>query len=166
MDAVLRLHRMWLSSPSEGRQAELHGAPLNNEKFEGTDLRRLLATEASFRESRFYDVDLSGSELRGAQFYRARLHHSNLSKVNAREANFAGARLDHCDFSGASLAGAIFFRAELNQCIFRDADLQGCDFREMRMRGGDFRGANLGRSTGLSAEQIARAIVDQATTLP
>ncbi len=166
MHAVLKLHRLWLSTASEGRQAELSGAPLNDEKFEGTDLRRLLAPEASFHESRFYDADLSGSELAGAQFYHARLHHSRLREVSACDTNFTGARLDHCDFSGAILARANFFRAEMNQCSFRDADLQGCDFREVRMRGGDFRGANLLGATGLTAEQIAQAIIDDATQMP
>ena len=67
MDAVLKLHRMWLSNPSEGRQADLGGAPLNGENFTGTDLSRLAAAGASFHESRFYDVDLTGSDVRGAE---------------------------------------------------------------------------------------------------
>jgi uncharacterized protein YjbI with pentapeptide repeats len=50
--------------------------------------------------------------------------------------------------------------------LFRDADLQGCDFREARMRGGDFRGANLGGAVGLVPDQIAEAIIDEATILP
>ena len=101
MDAVLRLHRMWLSNPSEGRQADLSGAALNTEIFTGADLRCLLARGASFHEARFYDVDLSGSDLTGAEFYHARLHHSSLKETKARDADFIGAKIDHCDFSRA-----------------------------------------------------------------
>ena len=63
MDAVLRLHRMWLSTPSEGGQAELHGAPLNDEKFEGTDLRWLLATEGCLPTERGARVRRSSSKI-------------------------------------------------------------------------------------------------------
>jgi uncharacterized protein YjbI with pentapeptide repeats len=79
MDAVLELHRMWLSNPSEGRQADLRGAPLNGEHFTETNLSGLLAAGASLHESRFYDADLSNSDFSGAEFYHARLHHSRLT---------------------------------------------------------------------------------------
>ena len=151
MDAVLKLHRMWLSNPSEGRQADLSGVPLNLEDFIEADLRCLLAVGASFRETRFYDVNLSGSDMSGACFYHARLHHSRLRELKAKGSNFVGAKLDHCDFSSAELAGANFYRAQINACIFRAASLQNCDFREARIRGADFRGANLvgsGRDDG------------------
>jgi uncharacterized protein YjbI with pentapeptide repeats len=166
MDAILRLHRIWLSSPSEGRQAELGGAPLNGESFTGTDLRCLHAAAASFHESRFYDVDLGGSDVTGAEFNDARMHHSRLTELAAEQADFAGARIDHCDFSRAKLVGARFARAHLVACSFRDADLQECDFREVRMRGSDFRGANLRGAIGLTAEHLAQAIIDDATVLP
>ena len=155
MDMVLRLRRMWL-----------HGATADKENFDGEDLRGLFAPSVSFREARFYDVDLSGGDFSEAQFYHARLHHSIIREVEARASNFTGSRLDHCDFSKAILTGATFFRSEITACNFRGADLQGCDFREARVRGGDFRGANLRGSIGLTAEQIAQAIIDDATTLP
>jgi uncharacterized protein YjbI with pentapeptide repeats len=144
MKTTIRFHRIWLSSPSEGPQADPRRAP----------------------EARYYDVDLSGTEVGEAQFYRARLHHSRLRELKARGANFTGARIDHCDLSGAELAGSNFFRAEITQSIFRGADLEGCDFREVRLRGCDFRGAYLRGAIGLTPEQIAQAIIDAATTLP
>jgi uncharacterized protein YjbI with pentapeptide repeats len=165
MDAVLRLHRRWLSNPSEGRQAELSGAPLNGENFAG-DLRYLRAPAASFHESRFYDVDLEGSDVTAAEFDHARMHHSSFTRVKGRKANFTGARIDHCDFSKAELTGAKFTRAHLVECSFRNADLAGCDFREARMRGGDFRGANLRGAIGLTPAQLAQAITDDTTILP
>jgi uncharacterized protein YjbI with pentapeptide repeats len=166
MDAVLRLHRMWLSNPSEGRQADLRGVTVDYGNLEGEDLRRLLAQGVSFREARFYDVNLSGGDFSAAQFDHARFHHSNVRDVTAREANFTGSRLDHCDFSKSILAGSTFFRSEMTSCIFRGADLQRCDFQEVRMRGVDFRGANLEGTVGLTREQIAEAIIDEETRLP
>jgi uncharacterized protein YjbI with pentapeptide repeats len=166
MDAVLRLHRKWLSNPSEGCQADLRGTTIDYQSYIGEDLRSLLASGVSFREARFYDVDLSGGVFDGAEFCHARAHHSNLRDVAAREANFTGAHLNHCDLSGAKLTSATFFRADINGCIFRNADLEGCDLREVRMRGADLRGANLRGTLGLTPAQINQAITDESTMLP
>ena len=118
MDAVLRLHRKWLSNPSEGRQADLRGTTIEYKSYTGEDMRCLLAAGVSFREARFYDVDLSGGVFDGAEFYHARAHHSNLRDVAAREANFTGAHLDHCDLSGAKLTSATFFSAATSTAAF------------------------------------------------
>ena len=166
MDAVLRLHRKWLSNPSEGRQADLRGTIIDYQSYTGEDLRCLLAIGVSFREARFYDVDLSGGIFDQAEFYHARAHHSNLRDISAREANFTGARLDHCDLTGAKLTASTFFRADIDGCIFRNADLENCDLREVRMRGADLRGANLRGSVGLTPAQINQAITDESTMLP
>lgn len=140
MKPIVQLHRIWLFSPSERRQAKL--------------------------SARYYDSDLSGTEAGEQQFYRARMHHSLFRNMKGRGVNFTGARIDHCDLSGADLAGANFFRSEIVQCVFCGADLQNCDFREARIRGGDFRGANLKGAIGLRVDQLAQAMTDPMTILP
>ncbi len=129
-------------------------------------MRRMIAPAASFYQSRFYDVDMSGSDLTEAGFKYCRFHHSQFRETSVCRADFSVSKIDHCDFSGAQLAGACLFRVEMNSCIFRDANLERCDFREGRMRGGDFRGANLRGAIGLTAEQLNQAIVDGSTILP
>ena len=170
MDAVLRLHRMWLSNPSEGRQAVLHGAPLNRRKIRRTaDLRRLLAVDASFAESRFYDADLSGSELcRERMFYHARFHHSRaLRIVHARRSELHRRQDRPLRFFGSGSGGSELFPRRNERVhfpatrTFRAAIFAKCgcaaEISAARICAG---------ATGLTQEQIAQAIIDESTMLP
>ena len=116
--------------------------------------------------------DLSGADLGGAN-----LRDFDLTGANLKGANLSGADLGNAglwtltilprvefdllappprqvsveaDLSGANLSGA-----NLNGAV-RGANFSGCDLR----------GADLSTVTGLTAEQIAVAVVDETTKLP
>ena len=65
------------------------------------------------------------------------------------------------DLSGASSVGANLSFADCTNAIFR-----GADFKDALLEGTILRGADLTGAKNLSREQIAKAILDERTSLP
>jgi len=72
-----------------------------------------------------------------------------------------GAFVRRADLSGALLRKANLNGADATGAIFRDADFEGAQLRGTILRGADLSGAR-----NLTLEQLAEAIIDDATVLP
>jgi len=72
-----------------------------------------------------------------------------------------GAFVRRADLSGALLRKANLSGADATGAIFRDADFEGAQLRGTILRGADLSGAR-----NLTLEQLAEAIIDDATLLP
>jgi len=103
---------------------------------EPLNLREIRLPRADLRAIDLRQADLTGAELTGAVLTGATLDHAQL----------ADATLIGADLTGARLTGAVLTGARLHQ-----ADLTGADLREV---------------TGLTGDQLARAVVDATTALP
>ena len=97
----------------------------------------------------------------GSRGERAELQNSVM-----QQANLYGANLERADLSGARLSVADLMRANLRGANLRGADLWMSDMKDAILDGTDLRGANLTEVTGLTAAQLAQAVVDTETQLP
>jgi uncharacterized protein YjbI with pentapeptide repeats len=119
------------------------------------------------------DLDFSDSQLGSDQALvpAASLRHANLRRTNFDRAvltwcNFWGARARRASFVGANLRSAVFVKARLRSADFSYADLRDARFNQADVRGAVFLGANLATARGLTAAQLATAVVDDHTILP
>ena len=78
LNEILRKHKLWLNSNSQGKRADLSGADL-------------------------YEANLTKADLRGANLCYADLHEANLTKADLRGANLRGADLCYADLYGAKI---------------------------------------------------------------
>ena len=69
--------------------------------------------------------------------------------------------LQEADLSGADLTGAFLFAADLTE-----ADLTEANLTEANLSGADLTQALLSGAIGLEVSQLARASIDDATSLP
>jgi hypothetical protein len=115
---------------------------------------------------------------------RANLSGANLRGFDLRGTNLNGANLSGADLEGAILAGGYFhigrgMGADLSGANLSGANLKGATvgshnpFADDHGKGSganfsgcDLRGADLSTVTGLTADQIAVAVVDESTKLP
>ncbi|WP_433436125.1 pentapeptide repeat-containing protein [Nonomuraea sp. CA-141351] len=132
-------------------------------------------------------ADLAGASLTGGWIDMLHFQGCNLGGadlVNVKTRN--GVVLDGCDLRAANLSGANLRVAHLSNSNLqgayvrwvdlRDASLIGSDFRGSVLRGSnlshayladaDFRGVDLSEVKGLTADQLADAIIDGETVLP
>jgi hypothetical protein len=101
-------------------------------------------------------TDLRGADLRGAYLERADLGGAHLERALLRKAHLEGAILIEAHLEGAVLSGAHIERADLSVAHLDGAFLHGAHLE----------GANLTRTTGLTRQQLAAAIIDKKTILP
>ncbi|MFE1551414.1 pentapeptide repeat-containing protein [Streptomyces sp. NPDC058718] len=86
------------------------------------------------------------------------------------------ADLRRADLRGADLRGSILNSADLSMAWLHNSRLTGVQFARARLCGAkfggadllgtDFSGADLREATGLTAEQLSGAVIDETTTLP
>jgi uncharacterized protein YjbI with pentapeptide repeats len=72
-----------------------------------------------------------------------------------------GAFVRRTDLSYANLEGANLAYADATNAIFR-----GAQFKDTNLKGTILKGADLRDANGLTAEQLAEAIIDETTLLP
>jgi hypothetical protein len=89
---------------------------------------------------------LRSAGLRGAHLERGLLMRAHLGQADLMEAHLEGACFIATDLTGANLV-----RAHLEQCVLWNARLEGADLSE---------------ATGLTREQLGKAIIDEKTILP
>lgn len=75
--------------------------------------------------------------------------------------NVRGAFIRRTDWSGAMLRDANLSEADATSALFR-----GADFENAKLSGTILRGADLRDARNLTAQQLAEAIIDEATLLP
>jgi hypothetical protein len=115
MQAILRLHKLWLEGDPSGVRAHLERANLERANLCGANLWR---------------ANLRGANLRGANLRFANLRHADLSNADLRGANLRGATLigadlRHADLIGANLEGADLRFADLD-CISHETRHYTC----------------------------------------
>lgn len=138
-------------------------------------------TGVDFSNSLLADASFRGTLIEKARFVDSNLDNAVFVDADASGARFDGANLTDADLSAAILDGAGFQRAVLAGAKFDDAVLRGSDLSEADASRGSFAGADLtganltgtnlsgadlSRAVGLTDEQLAAAIVDEATRLP
>jgi hypothetical protein len=90
--------------------ANLVGAHAVDQRFDGSILRSIIATDGRFDGSSFDDCDL-----RGSSFSRSSLDGSSFCRANLDDVCFDGCSLKNCDFTEASM----------DTTTFRGANLEG-----------------------------------------
>jgi uncharacterized protein YjbI with pentapeptide repeats len=180
--SIFDRHRLWLESGHEsGERAMLHGRDFSQQELTDVDLSAADLTEANFeranlRGARFVEATMFGAVLRGAQLDRADLSaailkDAILTGVILPEAKLDAADLTRADLIGADASGASFRGARLGGARLDRANLRGCDLTGTDLTGATLVGTDLGAAvlnaaTGLTARELARATVDDATQLP
>ena len=92
---------------TEGKQANLRGANLQDADLQGANLRN--------------------ANLRGANLQSADLRGANLRSADLQDADLRGAYLQDADLRGANLRNANLRGANLRNANLRNANLQGAD---------------------------------------
>ncbi|WP_168200870.1 pentapeptide repeat-containing protein [Allokutzneria sp. NRRL B-24872] len=110
---------------------------------------------------------LAGVSIREMEFKDApRLTRMFLTDSDLRRVDFRGADLTGTILNFADLRGAFLDRARLNTTHLHGADLRNASFAGSTLTGTNLQGANLNRASGLSAEQLSAALLDEDTVLP
>lgn len=89
------------------------------------------------------------------------LTQADLRRADLRGADLTTSMLNYADLRGAMLGDAQLQNAHLYRADLRKAVLEGAD-----LTGTTLSGANLLDAEGISAEQLARAVIDTDTVLP
>jgi uncharacterized protein YjbI with pentapeptide repeats/CheY-like chemotaxis protein len=157
LPGILDDHRRWL----ESRAAE--GARANLEKLDiaGVDLSGLDLSNANLRAADMSDAVCRGTVLQGAD-----LRGAVMSGAVLREADLTVAKLRHDDMRFADLTAAVFKDADLAGARMSGVKIEGTDFTGAIMLYTDLEGADLEKATGLTQQQIAKAVGDTSTKLP
>jgi uncharacterized protein YjbI with pentapeptide repeats len=106
--------------------ADLRGATLTEAHLRGSQLLRVRAEDAIFRnalltDAELYEAALTGADLRGANLRRAGLERAVLRGADLSQANLAGASLIGADLRGANLSRATLQHARFGRTLY-DAD--------------------------------------------
>jgi uncharacterized protein YjbI with pentapeptide repeats len=167
-------------------QAKIYSSWMVGASFQQANLHQAALYEVVAFDARFNGANLCGvttnlvADFRRADFTKANLSTAQLSRGTFSEARFDDARMDNAVFDqaelgGASLAGADLRGASFKKARLHDADFTGAQFGDganalkitkTPQPGTDLRGANLTGAKGLTREQLALALVDEATKLP
>lgn len=153
------------------RRGILYRATLDEATLVGADLRAAILEQATLQEARLSGANLSlaslddailtggkldGADLSGASLFSVRFRGVDLSKANLSAARLYGSRFHESDLRGAilstaKLGGVVIEYTHLDDAVFEGAELDGAD---------------LSRSSGLKAEQIAKALPSDTVKLP
>jgi pentapeptide repeat protein len=95
-----------------------------------------------------------------------RLSKMYLTHADLRRAHLMGADLTASFLNFADLRGALLGDAQLQDAHLYRADLRGASLYDAALAGATLFGANLLDTEGISAEQLAEALIDTNTVLP
>lgn len=127
---------------------------------------------ASFTHGWIDGLHFERSNLQGVDFAGAKtVQGVVLSDCDLRAANLSGASLPLSHIDNADLRGALIRWVNLDSCgldgsDFRGAILRGSNLKHATLEGADLRGVDLSEVKGLTREQLAEAVTDDATELP
>jgi uncharacterized protein YjbI with pentapeptide repeats len=143
------------------RRTDLRGVALPNANLQGLDLT----------SSHLEEANLWGADLRGVLLPRAHLERAFLANAHLEGANLVGAHLEEAFLREGHLRGTLLTGAHLERAILwtahlEQANLWGAHLERADLWGANLQGANLAHATGLTAEQVAVALIDEETQLP
>jgi len=135
------------------------------------DLMRGNLPKVNFRGTFLQDANFMSSNLQGTDFSRAHCVRANFVKANLSGASFVDVNAFAATFEGSTLSGVAFRKANLEGAVFRDAIFathraRPNDFSDANLCNADLRGCNLSDAVGLTADQLAQAIIDDRTQVP
>jgi uncharacterized protein YjbI with pentapeptide repeats len=153
---------------SDLRGADLRGAHLERAALGGVHLERAILDRARLEGASFGEeahlerAFLREAHLEGAILMGAHLEGGFLSEAHLEKADLTGAHLKE----EAILRGAHLEKAILENAHLEGADLSGAHLDGAFLHGAHLEGANLMRTTDLTRQQLAAAIIDKKTILP
>lgn len=130
-------------------------------RLRGANLRFADATRAFLVGADLSRANLQGSYLFHANLRRAELTWADLKESFAYEADLQGANLQNADLRGVDFTGANLSGANLTGARLDNANLENSNLNKTNLSG-----TSLTTVKGLTAEQIATALTDDATQLP
>jgi hypothetical protein len=140
---------------------ELYQADLSNAVLDGGDFHRAYLERAEMSK-----INLESADLSGAYMMRGKLSKANLRNASLYRANLVNADLYGADLQGANLSEANLTRANLKNSIMGLVRNSSTNLRETNLKGANLAGVDLSFVSGLSAEQILSAQIDERTVLP
>lgn len=156
--------------------AQLNGAYLSQAVMTGarlflTELRQAHLWKTDLRNAHLVLADLTGARLSAANLEQADLSQADLTGATLDASNLRGARLvfsrlDEAQLTDADLTGAVLQGAQLKSADLRGARLDGADLHDAWIENAQLQGVDLSTVQGLTAEQLALAVVDERTVLP
>lgn len=130
-------------------------------RLRGANLRFADATRGFLVGADLSRANLQGSYLFHANLRRAELTWADLKESFAYEADLQGANLQNADLRGVDFTGANLSGANLKGARLDNANLENSNLNKTNLSG-----TSLTTVKGLTAEQIAIALTDNATQLP
>ena len=130
-------------------------------RLRGANLRFADATRAFL-----VGADLSRATLQGSYLFHANLRGADLAWADlkesfAYEADLQGANLQNADLRGVDFSGANLSGADLRGARLDNANLENCNLNKINLSG-----TSLATVKGLTTEQLATVLTDDATQLP
>ncbi|MEV6552295.1 pentapeptide repeat-containing protein [Streptomyces sp. NPDC051597] len=113
-----------------------------------------------------FRIDLRRTDLRGADLQNARLERVRLGGAHLEKADLTGAHLEEGWLRDSCLTGAWLEGAHLERAVVRGTDLRGATMKGVCFAGTRLVDADLSTAVGLTAPQLAEAVLDSATKLP
>jgi uncharacterized protein YjbI with pentapeptide repeats len=137
---------------------QLDHVDLCHAHLDGASFSRASLRGAELSWASLHNAFLTNADMRGAALFSAHLEGSFLRGSDLRRAD-----LGRADLSGAALSPVVDSDGEI---LVAPARLEGASFREAVLAGTDLRGVDLREVSGLTADQLAGAVTDEATKLP
>lgn len=140
MEEIFDLHQKWLAGEDGGEQADFSGQMLDEEEFEGEDLRKALFRGTRLSGTKFWECNLEGADFSSAILFGAAFAGSNCKGANFKNADlgnvfFSGLPEDWAAWAGSDPEGfektspANLSRANLVGASLEGAFLAGVDLR-------------------------------------
>lgn len=131
-----------------------------------TDLRGANLVGAHLEWFYFEEAHLEGAVLEYAYLDWATFAETHLQGAFLSEAHLENANIEEAHLEGAALMGAHLEDASLAGAHLEGASLFGSYLERTELSGTHLEGANLDYASGLTKEQLAKAITDEKTVLP
>jgi len=147
-------------NPVDLSLADLCGADLSGLNLNRASLWRTKLRSAIMHDTQLNEANLCWAQLQDAGLAKAHLRNADLSAAQLQKAMLMGAQLQHAKLDNANLQGAYLAEADLHHAVLNEANLQSADFIAYPS------GEPTQPTRGLTAEQLTKAITDDATRLP
>ena len=143
-----------------GSQVRFYGADMhkgrmsNNTSLAGADMRDVVLTLGSLRDTNLREADFTGARLDGALIEKCELKNALLSKISAKTCRFSKCNLEGADMSYINLFGGSLRKSRLVDTDLSSSNLYAVDFYRSvfgmtKMDGANVKQSLLARRTGI-----------------